>query len=181
MRLTDDQLGALPLVLGELLRAERKNRGWTRKQLRAAMFPNLAGPEGQADADLDNALSLQTLAAWESGSRNILVGRFVHVCAALDVPPGDLLRRALEQLLPADATGAILLDRAGLEASIDPRLHRLKQWAASQNQQRQPESGEPAGAVVELPREALGPLAALSRITTSELVRALSDLVIERS
>jgi transcriptional regulator with XRE-family HTH domain len=172
VQLSEDQLDAFTVVLGDLIRTERKSRGWTRKQLRVAMFPELAGDE-QA---LDNVLSIQTLATYELGTRKILVTRLVHICAALEVSVGDLVRRTLERLHPAVATGSIFLDRAGLADSADPRLHSLKQWLATQSQQPDDNS-----LVVELPREALDPLADLARLTKSELTSALAGLVIDRS
>ncbi|GLY54803.1 helix-turn-helix transcriptional regulator [Lentzea sp. NBRC 102530] len=173
MQLFDDQFdNAFGVELGRLIRSERKSRRWTRKQLRAAMFPEL-DDDAQAAA-----LSLQTLATWELGTRKITAAKLVHVCTALGVSAGDLVGRAVEHLIPA-ANGPILLNRAGLSASTDPRLHQLKQWVAAQSPP--PEPGKPQSPVVELPRDALVPLANLTRIPTSELTSALTELVIDRS
>ncbi|HEU5110532.1 MAG TPA: helix-turn-helix transcriptional regulator, partial [Micromonosporaceae bacterium] len=63
-------------VLGDELRLLRKRRGWTRKDL---------------NDRLRRDISLQTLATYELGTRQISVIRLVEICHALDELPHDLL------------------------------------------------------------------------------------------
>src|SRR5882672_6371061 len=56
-------------VLGDEIRRLRKQRSWTRKDL---------------NERLQSEISLQTLATYELGTRQVSVIRFVEICLALD-------------------------------------------------------------------------------------------------
>lgn len=162
---TSDQLGRLARALGNELRTARKQRGWTRKQMRAHLAAD------NADTDNDE-MSLQTLATYELGTRRISVERFVELCAVLDQPPDQLLRRAITGAFGADHADRVRVDLPTLARTADPRLAHLRRWAAVRVHQR-PAALPP---VEELDEHALAALAALAGITSSELVHALRDL-----
>jgi transcriptional regulator with XRE-family HTH domain len=140
-------------VLGDELRAARKERGLIRKDV----APHL-----------DHDMSLQTLATYELGTRNMPVVRFVEICRELGVSPVEILRRAYERVFPETAvTWTVdLTDAARLE---DPELAPLCNWAASRLRFL------PLGArrTVRLDRAAVEPLAALCGLEPCELIRRL--------
>lgn len=164
---TSGQLDRFAQVLGHELRAARKQRGWTRKQMRAHLADS---------ADADNAendeVSLQTLATYELGTRRISVQRLVELCAVLGQPPDQLLLRAITGAFGADTDDRVAVDLSTLARTADPRLVPLRRWAAVRVRQR------PAGLppVEELDGHALSALAALAGTTSNELAHALRDL-----
>jgi transcriptional regulator with XRE-family HTH domain len=162
---TSNQLGRLARALGNELRTARKQRGWTRKQMRA----HLAADNDDADND---EMSLQTLATYELGTRRISVERLVELCAALDQPPDQLLRRAITDAFGADHADRVRVDLPTLARTDDPRLAHLRRWAAVRVHQR-PAALPP---VEELDEHALAALAVVAGITSNELVHALQDL-----
>ncbi|MEV6905950.1 helix-turn-helix transcriptional regulator [Amycolatopsis sp. NPDC051071] len=157
---TSEQLDQFAHALGEILRSARRERGWTRKQVRAAMCTN------------DDDLSLQTLASYELGTRRISVERLLKVCAALNKQPDELLRRATTLAFSSDYDTRITVDLLELVHTTDPRLRPLQRWARVRAQQ------SPAGRtpVEELDANALSAMACIARTTMYDLVRALRDL-----
>ncbi len=157
---TREQLNQFAHALGELLRSARRERGWTRKQLRAAMC-----------ADEDD-LSLQTLASYELGTRRISVERLIAVCAALDKRPDELLRRATTLAFSGHYGTRITVDLLDLAHTTDPRLQPLQRWAQVRAQQ------SPAERVLveELDATALSAMAGIAGTTEYDLVQALHEL-----
>lgn len=162
---TSDQLDRLARTLGNELRTARKQRGWTRKQMRAHLAADADGGE-------DDEVSLQTLATYELGTRRISVERLVELCAALEQPPDQLLLRAITGAFGADHADRVTVDLPALARTADPRLAHLRRWAAIRVRQR------PAALplVEELDEHALAALAALAGATSNELLHALRDL-----
>jgi transcriptional regulator with XRE-family HTH domain len=165
---TSDQLGRFARALGNELRTARKQRGWTRKQMRA----HLIAENDDADSAENDEVSLQTLATYELGTRRISVQRFVELCVALDQPPDQLLQRAITGAFTADHDDRVKVDLPTLARTADPRLAHLRRWAAVRVHQR-PAALPP---VEELDEHALAALAALAGTTSNELVHALRDL-----
>jgi transcriptional regulator with XRE-family HTH domain len=163
---TSDQLDRLARTLGNELRTARKQRGWTRKQMRAQLAAE------NADSTEDDEVSLQTLATYELGTRRISVERLVELCAALDQPPDQLLLRAIIGAFGADHADRVQVDLPALARTADPRLAHLRRWAAIRVRQR-PAAVPP---VEELDEHALAALAALAGTTSNELVHALREL-----
>lgn len=162
---TSDQLDRFARTLGNELRTARKQRGWTRKQMRAHLAADADGSE-------DDEVSLQTLATYELGTRRISVERLVELCAALEQPPDQLLLRAITGAFGADHADRVTVDLSALVRTADPRLAHLRRWAAIRVRQR-PAALPP---VEELDEHALAALAALAGTTSTELVHALRDL-----
>jgi len=160
---TSDQFDRFARTLGNELRTARKQRGWTRKQMRAHLG---------ADGGQDDEVSLQTLATYELGTRRISVERLVELCAALEQPPDQLLLRAITGAFGTDHADCVKVDLSALARTADPRLAHLRRWAAIRVRQR------PAGLppVEELDEHALAALAALAGTTSNELVHVLRDL-----
>lgn len=163
---TSDQLDRLARTLGNELRTARKQRGWTRKQMRAQLAAE------NADGGEDDEVSLQTLATYELGTRRISVERLVELCAALEQPPDQLLLRAITGAFGADHADRVTVDLPALARTADPRLVHLRRWAAIRVRQR-PAALPP---VEELDEHALAALAALAGTTSNELVYALREL-----
>lgn len=152
-------------ALGHELRTARKQRGWTRKQMRAHLAADNAGAE-------NDELSLQTLATYELGTRRISVERFVELCAALDQPPDQLLLRAITGAFGADHADRVRVDLPTLARAADPRLAHLRRWAAVRVHQ----CAAAPPPVDQFDQHALAALAPLAGTTSDELVHALRDL-----
>jgi hypothetical protein len=101
-------------VLGDELRAVRQARGLNRKHV----APRL------------DQVSLQALATWELGTRNMPIARFVEICLELEASPMEVLQHAYERLFPETAaTWTVdLTDAARLNHA---ELAPLRNWAAS--------------------------------------------------
>lgn len=160
---TSDQLDRFARILGNELRTARKQRGWTRKQMRAHLAANNAE---------NDEISLQTLATYELGTRRISVERLVELCAVLGQPPDQLLLRATTGAFRTEHDDRMEVDLSVLARSDDPRLTHLRRWAAVRL--RQPPADLPA--VEELDAHALAALAELAGTTSTELAHALRDL-----
>lgn len=157
---TGDQLGSFKLMLGDELRQARNALGWTRKQMLDQMYPD----------DDDEAVSLQTLATYELGTRRMSVDRLVAMCAALRQQPDELLLRAITRTF---GTGRrIVIDLAALARTTDPRLQHLQRWATVRAQQR-PQGKAP---IESLDYDALTALANVAGTTEYQLLQALRDL-----
>ncbi|WP_297538004.1 XRE family transcriptional regulator [Amycolatopsis sp.] len=156
---TSDQLGDFARLLGDELRTVRKNRCWTRKQLRAQMNP-------------DDELSLKTLATYELGTRRMTVERLLEVCAALDEPPDELLRRAKERAFVDPGHGHIDVNLEALARTENPQLAQFRRWAAV----RASQGPQGSQAIERLDSRALVALANLASISLQQLVGALREL-----
>lgn len=150
--ITDDQYRR---TVGDELRALRKRRGWTRKQL-AARLPN--------------GFALQTLASYEQGTRALVVSRLHELCRALDGRPSDVLARVEHRLY--GYPGVLWMDLATLAATSGKTLEPARAWARIQ-------LGQPdAEHVVAMTYDAVAALAAVCGITIDDLYTALSDVVV---
>lgn len=103
-------------VLGDEIRLLRKNRGLTRKQLRAR---------------LQDEASLQTFATYELGTRACSVVRFVEICLALNELPHEVLARVHERLYGGDEFIAVDLHK--VMKTEQPELEPLRRWARTQS------------------------------------------------
>ncbi len=149
---------AFQKILGEELRALRRRRGWTRKQLRRR---------------LPSAIGVQTIATYEQGIRKLSVLGLVELCDAMNEPPQDLLARVHQRATPA--SNAIFSDGIHLELSTlaaldDPQLVPLRRWA----EQRMHQSD--ANTDVHLDLVALRRMAELCHLPLVDLVGQLWDL-----
>ncbi|ONF73957.1 helix-turn-helix domain-containing protein [Amycolatopsis keratiniphila] len=113
----EDQATEYQRVLGDELRTLRRGRGWTRKQLAAAL---------QSD------LSLQTLATYELGTRHCSVVRLAELCLAMEEQPQDLLARVHRRVFAEPPAGVLRLNLAAMlvddQAHLGP-LGPLYRWA----------------------------------------------------
>lgn len=164
--LTDDQLCRLARTLGNELRAARKQRGWTRKQMRAHLAAD------NTDGAENDDVSLQTLATYELGTRRISVARLVELCTVLGQPVDQLLLRAITSAFGAEHDDRVEVDLSSLAHTADARLVHLRRWAIVRASQRPVE----LPLVEELDEHALAALAQLAGTTSNELVDALRDL-----
>lgn len=158
---TDEQLASFRRNLGDELRAARKKRGWTRKQM----------CEYLASHDMDE-VSLQTLATYELGTRRASVERLVVLCAALRQEPDELLRRAWARTFGTDRQHLVRVDLAALASTSDPRLHSLQPWAIVRVEQ----CTDGQLPIAELDVPALTALANVANTTLFDLFQALRDL-----
>lgn len=144
-------------VLGDELRRVRKQRGWTRKELRHHL-----------DADI----SLQTLATYELGTRQCSVVRLAELCVAMDVLPHDVLARVHDRVFSNERPGHIRVNLAQVVEDTQPELLPLRRWATDRLQQT------PIGqaAEVHLDLAALEQMAELCGIDTVELIGRLRSL-----
>lgn len=165
---TRDQLAQFTRTLGHELRTARKQRGWTRKQLRAHLTADSVTNAG-TEADQP---SLQTLATYELGTRRITVERFVQLCAVLGQPPDQLLLNAMTRVFGSRNSDPVRVDLSTLARTADPRLVRLRRWAAVRVRQRPAE----LPTIQELDEHALTALAELAGTTSNELAYAFRDL-----
>ena len=150
------QFGVFACMLGEELRRARQQRGWTRKQLLA---------------HLESDISLQTVATYESGTRQCSVARLIELCHALEIHAHDLLAR-VHQRARLDVVGHLALDLDRVVHDTQPELMPLHRWARQRLatiQRNQPHA-------VPLDLAALESMAKLCDMTTVELVNRLRRL-----
>lgn len=145
-------------VLGDELRRLRKQRGWTRKDL---------------NDRLQSDISLQTLATYELGTRQVSVVRFVEICRALGALPHELLARVHERVFADAPVGRIRIELRKLVRDRTPELFPLHRWAAG----RLAEESGPRDAEVYLDIAALEQMAELCGIETVDLVAHLRRIV----
>lgn len=162
----DGRLGRFARVLGNELRAARKQLGWTRKQMRAHLVAD------NPDSSESDEVSLQTLSTYELGTRRISVERLLELCKVLRQPPDQLLLRAMTGAFDAERDDRVEVDLSSLARTADPRLANLRRWAAVRASQR-PVELPPIEALDE---HALASLAELAGTTYHELLRALREL-----
>jgi transcriptional regulator with XRE-family HTH domain len=101
-------------VLGDEIRRLRKQRGWTRKEL---------------NDRLQSDISLQTLATYELGTRQISVIRLVELCLALGEQPHELLARVHERVFAGEESGRLRVDLRAVVRDTQPELLPLRRWA----------------------------------------------------
>ncbi|GAA5111186.1 helix-turn-helix transcriptional regulator [Haloechinothrix salitolerans] len=143
-------------LLGNELRALRKSRGWTRKQL---------------NARLQSTISLQTLATYEHGTRHCSVVRFAEICLALGEKPHDVLAR-VDRRLFTTAADEIRVDLTRITESTDPTLLPLRRWAADRLREADPATG----GEITLTTAAVERMAELCGTTSVELLGYLRDM-----
>lgn len=148
-----DELGTYPRVLGDELRRLRERRNWTRRDLKARLASDI---------------SLQTLASYESGTRQCPLLRLVEICLALGEPPHELLSRVHRRVFePVRGAGHPLrVDLRTIVADGRDALSPLRRWAA----RRLEGAGAP---VVNLDPTAVRWLACLCGIDAGELAEML--------
>jgi transcriptional regulator with XRE-family HTH domain len=149
-----DQLDSFARVLGGLLRGHRRNRRMSRHDVVSTM---------------DTEVSVQTLASWETGTRNLGVSRLVEVSHALDVRPGSVLGRAHDLVFGTVDVPLAVLNLAELARTTVPELQPLRPWADLRAREL------PPGCSPELPitRASLDNLATLCETTPLHLIRLL--------
>jgi transcriptional regulator with XRE-family HTH domain len=144
-------------VLGDELRRVRKQRGWTRKQLQH---------------HLQAAISLQTLATYELGTRHCSVVRLAELCLALDVLPHDVIARVHNRVFADERPGQIRIDLAAVTSDDQPDLLSLRRWARDRLEQAEPGSSTD----VYLDLAALEQMAELCGMSTVDLIGRLRAL-----
>lgn len=137
-------------VLGDELRAVRRDRGLTRAQLRDRM---------------DGAPSTQTLATYELGTRQCSVVRLAELCHSLGIAPEDLLARVTRRLPEPDQ---LVVSLVRIIASPHPKLAPLKRWARV--------TATSATDVVRFEGDMVVRMAELCGLPAAELVRVLRTL-----
>jgi transcriptional regulator with XRE-family HTH domain len=142
-------------ILGQFLRAYRRENQWTRLE-----FSKRLGVK----------LSLQTLATYELGTRHFSVVRLIELSEALKRDPSELLK-VVHQRASAEFM-AVDLDR--IIANDEPSLHPLRQWA---ERRRDTFVGGPRQVFLNV--VALPPLATLCGVAQSELVVRLREFAPE--
>lgn len=141
-------------VLGDELRALRRRRGLTRRQLK--------------DRLPCRDVSLQTLATYELGTRQVAAIRVYQICEALDERVDDLYARVRLRLQLPHAPVELALDLAATATAPDLNLPPVQAWAQAKL------STQPAERLVRLTMSALHNLAALCAMSADELVERLT-------
>lgn len=144
-------------VLGDEIRRLRKQRGWTRKDL---------------NKRLQSEISLQTLATYELGTRQISVVRLVEICRALDELPQELIARVHERVFPDVPVGRLRVDLRKVVRDRQPELLPLRRWATGRLTAK---PGSQA-AEVHLDLAALERMAELCRLETMDLINRLQRI-----
>lgn len=139
-------------VLGDEIRRLRKRRGWTRKDL---------------NDRLQSEISLQTLATYELGTRQLSVVRFVEICVALDELPHELMARVHARVFIETPGNSVQLDLSHLAAEDDPALWPVRRWAADKLR------ADPRVTTVTVDRAALAFLATLCGVERGDLLGRL--------
>ncbi|WP_424184684.1 helix-turn-helix domain-containing protein [Actinokineospora sp. G85] len=140
-------------ALGAELRALRRTRRWTRKELVAR---------------LDTEISVQTLASYEQGVRHCSVVRFVELCQALGVLPHDVLDRVGSRVFACSPVGRTAVDVRRAAGVREPEYAPLRRWAVQR--------GGTGPKVVYLDASALASLAALCGVEPAVLAARLEKL-----
>lgn len=144
-------------ALGDEIRRSRKQRGWTRQDLRRR---------------LQTEISLQTLASYELGTRQCSVMRLVEICLALDEHPHDLMSRVHNRIFAGAGVGRIRVDLRSAVAERAADLLPLRRWAA----ERLGEHVGPTPAEVYLDISAIERMAELCGIEVRDLIGRLKAL-----
>ncbi len=139
-------------AVGIEVRRLREARGWTREQFVAR---------------LDSPVGARTMLSYEHGIRQLTLGRFVDICAALGVAPAAVMSSAL-RTKPRDLeTSVILVSLRDLVQTTEPQLATLRRWATNKLDNHSP-------AFVELRPTVVGELAALVGCSHVNLARYLA-------
>lgn len=144
-------------VLGDELRSARRQRRWTREALTAR---------------LEGDLSIQALATYELGTRNVTVTRLIELADVLGVSVLELLERALHRVSYVGPDASVVsVDLVAVVADGTPELAPFRRWAWTRF------GAQPAeqGTVVRLNAVALDALAEVCGIDRARLVRVLGD------
>lgn len=144
-------------VLGDEIRRLRKQRGWTRKDL---------------NERLQSDISLQTLATYELGTRQVSVVRFVEICRALGELPHELLARVHDRVFTDVPVGRIRIDLRKIVRDRAPELLPLRRWASG----RLAAEPGPQAVEVHLDITALERMAELCRMETVDLIGRLREI-----
>lgn len=144
-------------VLGDEIRLLRKRRGWTRKDLNDRMH---------------SEISLQTLATYELGTRQVSVVRLVEICHALGELPHELLARVHERVFTTAPVGRIRIDLRKIAGDHAPELLPLRRWATG----KLAEEPTPPCAEVHLDIAALEQMAQLCGMRTVDLIAKLRGI-----
>ncbi|WP_156755715.1 helix-turn-helix domain-containing protein [Actinokineospora pegani] len=140
-------------ALGAELRALRRTRRWTRKELVGR---------------LDTEISVQTLASYEQGVRHCSVVRFVELCQALGVLPHEVLDRVDLRAFACSPVGRTAVDLRRAAGVREPEYAPLRRWAAQR--------GGAGPNVVYLDATALTSLATLCGVPLAVLAARLAEL-----
>jgi transcriptional regulator with XRE-family HTH domain len=150
-------------ILGDELRKTRVSRRWTRQQLAVAL-----------STQLGVSVSLQTLATYELGTRNVSVPRLAELCYVLGVSMSDILSNVDGRTSASAARPhEIEVDLRVIAASDRAELGPAREWARTKLVRRA--GAPPPKEVVTITVEALGWLAQLCHIPTPEIVLALRE------
>lgn len=101
--------------------------------------------------------------------------------STVDNPGGEVPSRVTSSADTTGATGAIKIDRHKLARSATKEVAPLNRWLTIRTGHRSFCDVPPDPDVVVLPAAALQPLAELANCSTSQLVRVLRDLAVDRS
>jgi transcriptional regulator with XRE-family HTH domain len=150
-------------ILGDELRKTRVSRRWTRQQL-----------AHQLSTQLGVSVSLQTIATYELGTRNVSVPRLAELCYVLGVSMSAVLsnvdtRTAASAARPHE----IRVDLRAVAASDRAELAPAREWARAKLVQCK--SAPSSKEVVTITVDALGWLAKLCNVPTTDIVVALRD------
>lgn len=151
--LDNTRLRVFASALGDELRQARQQRGWSRKQLLAR---------------LGSDISIQTVATYESGTRQCSVARLVELCEAMDIYAHDLLGRVLERA-EFNPSSHLMVDLDRVTNDRQPELMPLHRWA----HQRLAQAGRNQTHTVPLDLAALEHMAELCGISTADLIGRL--------
>lgn len=153
--MNDQQLDTFARVLGNLLRTHRRAGNLSRHAVVSKM---------------DTEVSQQTLASWETGTRNIGVARLIEVAHIIDTHPGTLLTRAHDLVFGHPTLPLATLNLTNLANTTIPELQPLRPWADIRSREI------PPGCTPELPLTptALTHLATLCHTTPHQLLRLLA-------
>jgi len=143
-------------ILGDELRQIRRQRRWSRKELRRR---------------LKQPVSLPTLASYELGTRHCSVDRLVEICEALETDAPELLRRVLQRLTSTTRFECLHVD---LRPVIDDNSHKLRAFRRWAEQRLATAIGPDTG--IHLAPPTVEHLAELCDITTPDLIATLATL-----
>jgi len=143
-------------ILGDELRQVRRDRRWSRKELRAR---------------LEHHVSLPALASYELGIRQCSVNRFVEICEALETAAPELLAHALRRLTSATHIDGLHVDLRPVINDNSRKLCVFRRWA-----QQRLATTPSTDTGVRLAAPAVERLAELCGVTTPDLIATLATL-----
>jgi transcriptional regulator with XRE-family HTH domain len=152
----DHRAERIQRVLGDELRNERKSRGWTRRDLAAA---------------LGQSISHQTLATYELGTRHCSVIRLWELTEALKTSVPELWSRVMDRIGDGGQVSGLTIDLQAAAKTTLAQLGPLARWAKT-CLRTLPDGQQP---VARLDRAALESMAELCLTDTADLVHWLRD------